>query len=188
MSSDDFKPEAFVGFPKQPYVMFGSFRTPGVAFVRDLTLPREWDEAKPHGYSGAALRYTGQALSTWKVIVQLWLPQHFIEWNLFAAGALAPPMPGAPVGPGCFGIQHPLLNGPPHNILDAVVLDCSEPVQSDTGLWTYTISMKEFKKPLFAAARPIAAIPAIDDPRPTAQDAAEVKMELLSAQAKKLGG
>ncbi len=172
------------GFPRQPFIVLGALRTPGVATVKGLSDPRDWDIRKGYGLAGATVVYTGKNISPFTVDVDLWLPEHFIEWNLFAA-ILAPPTPGKPFA---LGIKHPIVNGPPHGITEVVVKDVSQPVQSNTGLWTYTLTLLPYKKPLPALARPIAAIPAVAPATPTAQDAAEVQMLALAAQAKALGG
>ncbi len=86
------------------------------------------------------------------------------------------------------GIGHPLVNMAPWNITSVVVNDVEGWEQSDTGLWACRINVTEYKRPLPALARPIAAIPAVTEPAPTAQDAAEVEMQKLAAQAKALGG
>jgi hypothetical protein len=161
-------------------------RSPGVATVHGLDNPRNWDERQGYGFSGAVLVYKGTGLSKFTVDIDLWLETHFIEWNLFAT-ILAAPKPGL-AGGFALGIKHPIVNGPPHGITEVVVDNVSQPVQSDTGKWTYTISFRQYRKPLPAIARPIAAIPAASAPLPTAQDAAEVEMLKLAAEVKALGG
>jgi hypothetical protein len=173
------------GFPKQPYIVLGPMRSPGVATVKGLDSPREWDIRPAYGYSGATVVYKGAGLSKFTVEIDLWLPEHFLAWNLFAP-ILAPPKPGL-LGM-ALGIKHPIINGPPHGITEVVVTDVSQPVQSDTGKWTYTIAFLQYRKPLPTLSRPIAAIPAVAVPMPTAQDEAEVQMAALTAQAKGLGG
>lgn len=174
-----------IGFPRQPYIILGALASPGVATIRDLDLPRKWDVQNGYGFTGAVAVYNGTGLARFKVDIDLWLPEHFLEWNLFAT-ILAPPLPG-PAG-FALGIQHPIVNGPPHNIRAVVVENVSQPVQSDTGKWTYTLSLLQYRKPMRALSRPIANIPAAGVAAPTAQSAAELKMQALAAQAKALGG
>jgi len=176
-----------LGFPLQSYVMFGPFRTPGVAFPKRPGSPRNWDIRQQYGASGAVVVYTGSGLAKFNVEVLLWLPEHFVEWDVFARGALQKPLPGLGVG-AAMGISHPLINMQPWNISSVVVEDVEGFEQGPTGLWATSIHLIEYKKPLPVIARPIAAIPAVDAPVPTAQDAAELKMEALAAQAKALGG
>lgn len=175
----------FRGFPQQPYIVLGPMQSPGVAFVRDLDSPRNWDVQQGYGLSGATVVYKGAGLSKFRVDVDLWLPEHFVLWNAFAT-ILAPPKPG-PAG-FALGIKHPIVNGPPHGITEVVVADVSEPVQSDLGRWRYTIAFLQYRKPKLALARPIAAIPAAAASQPTAQNAAELEIQQLKAQATALGG
>jgi hypothetical protein len=177
--------DALTGFPQQPYIVLGAMQSPGVATVKGLDSPREWDIRQGYGFSGATVVFKGTGLSKFSVDIDLWLPEHFILWNVFAA-ILVPPLPG-PAG-FALGIQHPIINGPPHGIHEVVVENVSQPVQSDLGKWTYTIAFLQYRKPLPALSRPIAAIPAVGTPQPTAQDQNEVKMKALAAEAKALGG
>lgn len=177
--------DLLTGFPRQPYIVLGPMQSPGVATVRGLDSPRNWDIRQGYGFSGATVVYKGTGLSKFQVDIDLWLPEHFIAWNLFST-ILAPPKPG-PAG-FALGIKHPIINGPPHGIIEVVVENVSEPVQSDTGLWTYTISFLQYRKPLPAIARPIAAIPAAAAPQPTAQDQVELEIQAKIAEAKKLAG
>jgi hypothetical protein len=176
-----------LGFPLQPFVMFGPFRTPGVAFPRKPGSPRTWDIRQQYGASGAVVVYTGAGLAKFNVEVVLWLPEHFVEWEIFARGALAKPIPGLGAG-AAMGIGHPLVNMAPWNIQSVVIEDVEGFEQNDLGKWSTIIHCIEYRKPLPAIARPIAAIPAVEAPVPTAQDAAEIKMQQLAAQAKALGG
>ncbi len=174
----------FIGFPKQSYIVLGAMQSPGVATVRGLSTPREWDIRQGYGFTGAVVVYKGTSLAPFTVDIDLWLPEHFLMWNVFAT-VLVPPLPG-PAG-FALGIKHPIVNGPPHGITEVVVKDCSEPVQNDTGKWTYTLTLLPYKKPIPALARPIAAIPAAGVPMPTAQSNAELEMQKLAAEAKALG-
>ncbi len=176
-----------VGFPKQPYVMLGPFRTPGVAFPKKPNTPRNWDIRQGYGFTGAVVVYMGSGLAKFNIEVILWEPEHFLEWEIFARGALQKPLPGLGVG-AAMGIDHPLVNMQPWNIKSVVVEDVEGFEQGPTGLWATSIHVIEYKRPLPALARPIAAIPAVDIPVPTAADAAEIEMEKLAAEAKALGG
>ena len=177
-----------LGKPIQPFVMFGPFRTPGL-YARPVApnSPRNWDIRQGYGYSGAVCVFAGTGLAEFDVQVYLTTDAHFVEWEIFAAGALAKPKPGLGVG-AAKGIGHPLVNMAPWNINSIVVKDVTGFEQSDTGLWSCAIKCLEYKKPLPALARPIAAIPAVTAPAPTAADAAEIEMQKLSAQVKALGG
>lgn len=177
--------DLLTGFPQQPYIVLGALQSPGVATVKGLGSPRNWIIQQGWGFTGATVVFGGKELATFDVDIELWLPEHFIQWNLFAT-ILAPPLPG--LAGVALGILHPIVNGPPHGVHEVVVKDVSQPVQNDLGRWTYTIKFLEYKKPLPALSRPIAAIPAVGTPVPTAQTQAEVEMQALAAEAKALGG
>ncbi len=171
---------AFAGFPKQSYIDLGPFRSPGVATVKGLELDRNWNAPQSYGVSGAKLTYVGQAPIEFTVDIDLWEPAHFLEWNLFSQ-VLGAPLPG--VAGVALGIKHPIINGPPHGITAVVVKKVSQPVQNDTGKWTYTIGFLEWRLPLPSGlARPIADVPAAEAPTPTAKDANEAEMAALWAQ------
>ncbi len=176
--------DVFTGFPQQPYIVLGALQSPGVATVRGLNSPRNWNVQQGWGFTGATAVYGGKGLAEFEVDIDLWEPEHFIEWNLFAQ-ILAPPLPG-PAGL-ALGILHPIVNGPPHGVHAVVVKDVSQPVQSDTGLWTYTLKFLEYRKPIPALARPIAAIPAVGVPGPTAQNLADAELVAKGAQFAALG-
>lgn len=185
----------FIGFPKQPYIVLGPYRSPGVATVKGATSPRTWNTPQGFGVDGSTATFIGTKLAKFDVEIKLWLPEQFIAWDLFAALALAKPAsfgPGTAKTPvaalGAMGVQHPLINGPPLNIKEVVVEDVTQFDQSDTGLWTCTIKLLEYKKPIPRFARPIAAIPAVAVPQPTAQDAGEIEMQILVDEATGLAG
>ncbi len=179
-------PDLLTGFPRQPYIVLGPLRSPGVATVRGLNSPRNWTKQQGFGYTGASLIFAGKDLAEFEVDIDLWEASQFVAWNAFAK-ILMPPLPG-PAGL-ALGIKHPIVNGPPNNVHAVVVKDVSQPVQSDTGLWTYTIKFLEYRKPLIALARPIATIPdaAVTPPSPEDLEDAEVsaKRAAYAAAAKK---
>jgi hypothetical protein len=176
----------FATFPRQSYVVLGPARTPGVAKCRGANSPRNWDVQQGWGFSGAVVYFHGTGLAKFEVDVFLWKPEQFLEWKLFA-NVLRPPPPGSK-GPTALGISHPAVNMPPLNITEVVVEDCTQFEQGPTGLWSCTIKLLQYRKPLPAVARPIAAIPAApatvqDPPDPNEK----IIAELMLAQAKKGG-
>lgn len=170
-----------LGFPRQPYVTFGPFKTPGVAKVRAPNSPRNWNVQQGWGLSGAVAIYTGAGLAKFVVDVFLWEATQFLEWQIFAKGALEKPKPGLGVG-SAMGIGHPVLNMSPWSIQSIVVEDVDGFEQSPTGLWACAIHCLEYRKPIPAVARPIAAIPAATIPQPTAQSAQEAAMLEVAQQ------
>lgn len=175
-----------IGFPRQPYVILGPAVTPGVAKVRGAGSPRNWDIRQGFGLSGAVVVFMGNTLSKFHVDVFLWKPEHFVQWELFAP-ILARPLPGFGMA-AALGIRHPLVNMKPWSITEVVVEDVSQFEQSDTGLWVTTIDLLQYKKPIPAVARPIAAIPAASPTVQAPPDPQEkIINELMLRQASKGG-
>jgi hypothetical protein len=171
-----------IGFPKQPYVMFGSMPTPGVAFIRNLERVYSWDAPEVYGAAGSPSKFKGVPLAKFDVEVQMWDPKQWALWEAFATFILRPPLvPGT----GAIGVFHPILAAAPWQVKDCTILGITQPVQSDLGGWTVVIKCLEWKRyvPL-PVSRPIAAIPPVEVPVPTAKDAAEVAMETVKAQTK----
>lgn len=163
-------------------VVLGSLATPGRATVVGAGSPRDWDVRKGYGLSGAFVVYTGESLKPFDVIVDLWEDRHWIEWEVFSK-VLEKPRPG--VRPVALGIYHPAISRPPLSITEVVVLDVSQFEQVDDGLWSCRITLLPFKKPLPALGKPVAAIPAVAKPAPTAVDAAEIEMQRIQAEIAK---
>lgn len=170
--------------PMQDYVLLGGAKTPGRATVQGAGSPRKWDVRQGYGYSGAIVVYMGDGLAQFDIHVDLWLPEHFSEWNRFAKIALVK----APLGtkPKALDISHPLLSLEPLKITSVVVEDVSQFEQDDEGLWTCTIKCLQYRAPLPALGRPLASIPNAAKITPTAQDAAEVEIQKLIGEFKTL--
>lgn len=167
-------------FPRQDYIMLGGVQSPGCATITGAGCPRTWDVRQGYGYSGAIVVFTGDGLAKFDVHIDLWLPSHFAEWNRFAKICLAK----APLGtkPKAMDIAHPLLNMEPLKITSVVVEDVSQFEQDEFGLWTCTIKLLQYRAPKPALGKPLAAIPNAVTKAPTAQDAAELEIQRLTAQ------
>ena len=106
------------GLPRQSYILVAGYRSPGVCRVRNGSTQRKWDvRDEGYGTDGGSTTYHGGKLARFDVDIQLWEPEQFLEWNLFAR-VLEKPRPGISTG---LGISHPLINGPPLNVASAVV-------------------------------------------------------------------
>ncbi|WP_437567909.1 hypothetical protein [Sorangium sp. So ce542] len=88
-------------------VVLASRRTPGLAEVVGAGSPRDWDERKGYGISGAFLVYTGDGLAKFSVKVYLWEDAHFEEWESFK---LIVDKPARGVRPKALDIYHPALD------------------------------------------------------------------------------
>lgn len=178
----------FGGFiPRQDYVIFpGGLKTPGVATIQGLSSPRKWNIQQGYGLSGATTVYAGTDPVKFKILIQMWTSLDFVQWEAIARLHFAKPLPG--MKPIALGVSHPLLNMPPHSITSIVIEDVSGPDQDEFGLWTATISCLEWKKPLPALGKPLAAIPAASKAIPTAADLADREIQAKVATLKSLAG
>ena len=171
-------------FPYQDYIILGGAKSPGRATIVGAGSPRDWDKRKGYGFSGAFVIYTGDNLAKFKVQIDLWTPDQFAEWAKFAKLCLVKPPTGTK--PKAMDIQHPLLSMDPIKITSVVVEDCSQFTEDDDGLWSCTIDFLQYRAPMPALGKPLASIPSVKKPKPTAKDAAEVEIEKLTEQFKAL--
>jgi hypothetical protein len=169
-------------FPYQDYIMLGGAPSPGRATILGggSGSPRTWDVRKGYGYSGAFIVYTGDGLAKFKVMIELWLPEHFAAWQRFAKITLSKPPLG--LKPTALDIAHPILNMQPWSITSVVVEDVSPWEQDEEGMWSTTIDFLQFRGPKPMLGKPLASIPNAVKKIPTAQDAAEVEIQKLMTQ------
>lgn len=170
--------------PLQDFIVIGGNKSPGRCVVRNLRTPREWEVRKGWGMSGASTVFMGNAPATFDVDIYIWDPIQWADWLVFENLYLKKSLPF--VKPLALGIKHPVLED--RGVTQVVVTDVTGWEESDeTGEWKCTISFLEWKRPMPALGKPLAAIPAASKPAPTAQDAADVaiaaKLETLKGLA-----
>lgn len=172
--------EALKGFwPEQDWIGLGPVRSPGRATIVSAPRANKWDIRDGYGLDGATTVFVGVKASVIEVRFDLWLPSQFTDWLLFSRAVLEP---SAITGRLAWEIKHPVLNATPINVFKVQVVEVTPFVQDDDGMWSCTVKFVEFKKPKPALSKPIAAIPAVSKPVPTAQDAAEVEIQALQAK------
>lgn len=166
-------------FPSREYVMIGGDASPGKATVRGLNSPRGWDERKGYALSGATLVPTGDELSKFEILFELWDETQMALWNSYASKYFARSVKLVPgtLKPKALGIEHPALTAPPHHITEVVVLDVIGPETDDTGGVSWVVKFEEYRKPKPALSPPDASIPAAQKPTPTAEDAADREIQ-----------
>lgn len=176
----DFSLSPGQGFPDQDWIKLGGKRPPGIAVVRGAGTPRKWDKRAGYGITGAYLVFTGDDLASFEIDIIIWDEEHWTEWLAFAP-VLEKPKAGQ--RPKAIGIMHPLVNRPPWRITSVVVDDVLqfEP-DADGEIWICTIKVTPFKGPAPALSKPTAAIPGASAPVPTAQDAADKKIQALTQE------
>lgn len=187
------------GPPRADSILLAGVRSPGVCTVMNAGSPRTWDKRKGYGYSGATLVYTGDDLSEFDVVIDIWDDTEFdTTWKPFSKllekvqnGGASTLVSGPFVAvnrPKALSIVHPQLNASPIKITDVVVLDASQWDQDDYGLWTMRVKFSAFRAPLPMLARPAASIPAAINKPPVAVTAADIMQQKLSAQLAGLAG
>jgi len=156
--------------------------SPGQVMVAGAASPRGWDEAKGTGTSGATLRWTGDGLPEFDVVVEVWEPEHFDEWDAGWGQLTARTEPGQK--PRAFDFSHPATDD--LKIRSVVVTDLSQWEQVEDGKWARTVKLKQFRAPKPALGKPAGAengVPTGFLPAPTPKDDQDVMIEDLSEQA-----
>lgn len=160
------------------YVELGGQRTPGLAEIIGAGSPRQWDEARGPGLSGARLRFRGLRLSHFILRIRLFTTADFEAWESFRDVVQRPPLGERPRA---IDIVHPITAGA--GIRSAVVEDVSQLVQTDDGEWTVEIKLIEHRPPVPAAAVVDGSSQATTDPRERRNEAAAAELaSLLGAE------
>lgn len=125
------------------HVLLAGQRTPGIATIEGLGSPREWVERRGYGLSGATLRYRGNRLAHFKILVRLTTPQDWADWHEFRPTVQRPPLGERARS---MEIVHPLCEM--LEIRAVVVENLHAPVQAPEGWWTVTIEVIEYRRPI----------------------------------------
>jgi hypothetical protein len=175
--------------PALSYILCGGDRSPGVCVPHGFNSPRGWDERQGYAMSGATLVPKGNPLASGVLEFRFFDESQFPDWYAFAGKYFSEDvrfLPGSRK-PRALAIYHPVLAAPPLQYDEFVVDDCTQLEQDEeTGLWTCEVKLRRYRKPVPAPERPSAAIPAAQQPQPTAQDAADRMIQELQAQLAEL--
>lgn len=147
--------------PAQDFIVLGGEKSPGRATPVGAGSPRKWDKQGGYGISGATLLFTGDDLSEFDVIIDLWELEHWIAWAKFARV-----LEKSPIGtrPKALEIIHPLLNRAPLKITQVVIRDVTQFERSPKGMWTCRIMLTTYRAPLPALGKPDGTIPRASAP------------------------
>jgi hypothetical protein len=129
--------------------ILGGKQTPGLCEITGANSPRNWDERDGFGLSGALLVFRGVKLSHFSISFKLLNAQDWDDWHTFAPTVAKPPLGKRPRS---LDISHPITEEV--GIRSVVVDDVLAPVQADDGVWIVEIRLIEFRKPVFALAKP----------------------------------
>lgn len=155
--------------------------SPGLAIVSGAGSPRNWDERRGYGLSGAFLVFTGDGLAKFQVRLLLWEPQHFAQWEVFSR-LLARPQRGT--RPKALDYYHPYHSEEPLNIKSVVVEDVLQQEQIEPGLWAQDIKFIQYRAPKPFLAKPEGSTAQLNEPR--AEDEADRVILNLVEQVKSL--
>lgn len=150
------------------YAELGGQRTPGVCEVMGAGSPRQWDEGRGPGLSGARLRFRGLRLGRPILRIKLVSEQDFADWETFRSVVQRPPLGERPRA---LDIVHPILEDV--GIRSVVVEDVSQLTQTDDGEWTVEIKLIEHRPVVRAAAT-------VDGSRQTTVDPLDAEIEDLT--------
>lgn len=142
------------------YIVLNGQRSPGTAVVDGAGSPRQWDERRGYGTSGAISVYRGAKLAHFTVKITLTTAAEFDAWASFAE-LLKRPV--SRLRPRALTIYHPILED--LGISQCGVEDLRQPTAGETGDWTYEIAFVQYRRPSPSLARPDGAedAPEVDD-------------------------
>lgn len=145
--------------------------SPGLCDISGANSPREWEERKGYGYSGALIIFRGVGLAHFSVKFRLYTSQDWIDWALFKPLVDKPPYGHRPRA---IDIWHPLLVD--QGIYAVGVEDLGQPEQTQDGEWTIEIKFVEYRQPKYSQATP-------DGAKATPADPFEQRIEQLTNKA-----
>lgn len=128
------------------YAVVAGRRTPGSCDIENAGSPRQWDERRGYGVSGATLVYRGLRLASFTMKLRLYDATDWQNWHDWKSVVDRPPTGERAQA---LDIVHPLLEEV--GIRSAVVEDVIAPRQTADGEWTAEIRWKEFRRPVVTA-------------------------------------
>jgi hypothetical protein len=180
---------AFPGFPGSNTIVIGGDPAPGKWTLTEAPKVYGWDIRKGFGLSGATVVPIGDELVEATFLVELWDEDdtdHYADFKAYRKKYLRKGVVKTPGGitTKALGLQHPELND--MEVTQVVVKKITPLVNDGYGLWTCTVTFLQYRKPVIAPPKPLAAIPAAAAPKPTAQDALDRELEQLRNEHQRL--
>lgn len=154
--------------------------SPGLCEVLGAGSPREWQERRGIGLSGARLAFRGLKLSHFTVRIRLYSEEDWEAWHAWKDVVQRPPVG---TRPRALDVAHPVLED--CGIASAVVEDVKAPEElDDTGVWVVEIAFIEHRPPAPAAAVVDGSDQSTVDPLEMEADAAAAELTAaLGAEA-----
>jgi hypothetical protein len=141
------------------YILLRGLKSPGIAEVVDANSPRNWDERRGYGFSGATVIFRGVGLAYPVIKFRLWTEEHWDLWSVFRVLLEKPPFGERAQA---MSVWHPHLEA--QGITSVVVQDLASPVNEGNGIWSITVKFIEYRRPKVALAKPDGAKAAEVDP------------------------
>lgn len=157
---------------------------PGRSTIEGAVLKYNWEKRPGYGRSGATLVYRGIDLCEPTLKIDMWLPEHFAQWETVKK-LFDPPKIGSPASQLALGISHPLLAD--IGLANFVPKERPPPVRGTNGLWTVSIPLFEYRPPVPALVKPKGSVPAAGNGAGTsAQSEADKALEAEAKRNKEL--
>jgi hypothetical protein len=161
----------------------GGQPTPGLALVSGFVELYDWDVKKSKGSAGATITAQGRPpCDSGSIKLQLWLPEHFAAWDAFKD--LLRGTQGKGKTPAALSIEHPHANDV--GVTSVVVKKITQITPEGGQLYSVTIDVLEYRKPVKAGGTPTAARTQYVDgnkPATTAQDVQDRELQELLKKA-----
>jgi hypothetical protein len=145
--------------------------SPGLCDISGANSPREWEERKGYGWSGAVVVFRGTGLARFSVKLRLYTADDWLGWSTFKPLVDKPP-PGK--RPRAMDIWHPILVD--QGIYSVVVEDLGQTEQTAEGEWTIEIKFVEYRFPKYALVK-------LEGTQATPDDPNEIKIARLTKEA-----
>lgn len=158
------------------YVILAGQRSPGIANLDGASSPRQWDERRAYGQSGASLVYRGLKPAKFTLALLLISAEDWAAWDAWRPVVQRPP---TGTRPRALDIEHPITEM--LGIRSVVVEDVLQPRQTGNGEWTIEIKLLEFRPPTTTVTRPQASAD-----RAPVTDPVDAVIERLAAQVQEL--
>lgn len=169
-------------FPSVDTITIAGVPAPGQWVLTRADKVYGWDVRKGYGTSGATVVPVGDELVEAEFEVRLWDSAQVPLFRALRAGYLKKPLAATPGSLAAFaiGIDHPELAD--LGVTSVVVRKITPLVNDGYGLWTCNVTFLQYRKPQPALSKPLASIPDVTPPVPTAQDNLEREAQQLEAE------
>lgn len=173
-------------FPAVNSITLANFPMPGKWSLLEAKKKFGWQIQKGYGLSGAVVFPTGDELVVAKFKAEFWSSSDFNIFKNIRKQLLQKPVfsVGGALLTAAMGIDHPELKA--LGVTSVVIGEVGAAIQEDGGLWVCHIDFLQYRAPLPAPPKPTTTIPDVAAPKPVAQDAQDLEIQKLQAQAKAL--